>query len=140
MAGESVIFDPISENAANAQLDVSDQVSYFLMEHDYPLPDIDALYASSADTEGDIPVSSRDKNRVVTGKIRVVGSSALDLDQRIDAIAQKIGKFKREGGTIKRTSPSGVVAVFDVLPESSLSVVYDKHYLARQKTLLDYKL
>jgi hypothetical protein len=139
-AAEGLIVDPTSEDATNAQLDINDGSGYVLLAHDYPEPDLDPIYASSADTEGDIPISVRPKNRVVSVTVNIYGSSALDLDQKIGVLSQKVGKLNREGGTFKRTTPSGLVIVFDVLPESSMpSVTFDKTYQSRQKTTVSLR-
>jgi hypothetical protein len=72
--------------------------------------------------------------------VNIYGSSALDLDQKIGVLSQKVGKLNREGGTFKRTTPSGLVIVFDVLPESSMpSVTFDKTYQSRQKTTVSLR-
>jgi hypothetical protein len=137
---EGLIIDPTSEDATNAQLNINDGASYVLLAHDYPEPDLDPIYASSADTEGDIPISVRPKNRVVSITVNIYGSTALDLDQKIGVLSQKVGKLNREGGTLKRTTPSGLVIVFDVLPESSMpSVTFDKTYQSRQKTTVSLR-
>jgi hypothetical protein len=137
---EGLIIDPTSEDATNAQLNINDGASYVLLAHDYPEPDLDPIYASSADTEGDIPISVRPKNRVVSVTVNIYGSSALDLDQKIGVLSQKVGKLNREGGTFKRTTPSGLVIVFDVLPESGMpSVTFDKTYQSRQKTTVSLR-
>jgi hypothetical protein len=82
----------------------------------------------------------RPKNRVVSVTVNIYGSSALDLDQKIGVLSQKVGKLNREGGTFKRTTPSGLVIVFDVLPESSMpSVTFDKTYQSRQKTTVSLR-
>jgi hypothetical protein len=82
----------------------------------------------------------RPKNRVVSITVNIYGSSALDLDQKIGVLSQKVGKLNREGGTFKRTTPSGLVIVFDVLPESSMpSVTFDKTYQSRQKTTVSLR-
>jgi hypothetical protein len=137
---EGLIIDPTSEDATNAQLNINDGASYVLLAHDYPEPDLDPIYASSADTEGDIPISVRPKNRVLSITVNIYGSTALDLDQKIGVLSQKVGKLNREGGTLKRTTPSGLVIVFDVLPESSMpSVTFDKTYQSRQKTTVSLR-
>jgi hypothetical protein len=82
----------------------------------------------------------RPKNRVVSITVNIYGSTALDLDQKIGVLSQKVGKLNREGGTFKRTTPSGLVIVFDVLPESSMpSVTFDKTYQSRQKTTVSLR-
>jgi hypothetical protein len=82
----------------------------------------------------------RPKNRVVSITVNIYGSTALDLDQKIGVLSQKVGKLNREGGTFKRTTPSGLVIVFDVLPESGMpSVTFDKTYQSRQKTTVSLR-
>lgn len=116
---EGLIIDPTSEDATNVQLDLVDGVNTFLLEAAYPPPDRDQMWAPSADTEGDPLVQTRFKNRQITVKIRVAGSSASALQTVLGYIEQKAGKVSREGGTLKRTVPSGSTVVFDLLGMSA---------------------
>jgi hypothetical protein len=72
MAGEGLCIDPVSEDSGNVPLDIADNVSLFLLDHAYPPPDTDAVRQSSADTEGDRPVQTRQRNRTVSARLRVI--------------------------------------------------------------------
>ncbi len=112
---EGLVVDPVSEDADNVEFDLHDGTATFLMEVDYPTPDLDSMYQSSVDTEGDPLVQQRYKNRVISGKLRVVGSTAAALQTTLGYLQQKAGKVNREGGTLVRTAPSGDTIAFDVI-------------------------
>ena len=71
---ERLIFDPISESSANAPLEITspaDDPIIGLVEHSYPAPPLNVLYASSIDTEGENPVSRRHGNREISMRLEV---------------------------------------------------------------------
>lgn len=77
MPGERLVLDPRTESAANApielvEIDAADVRGVTLLEHDYPAPEPDSLYASSADTEGDPLIQNRYPNREIPLRLRVV--------------------------------------------------------------------
>lgn len=77
MAGERLVLDPRSESSANAPLelvevDAADVRGITLLAHDYPAPEPEGTYASSADTEGDPLVQNRYPNREIPLTLRVV--------------------------------------------------------------------
>lgn len=115
MPGEGIILDPVSEDPANVQLDLVDNVSYALLSHAYPPPPRDSIFVSSADTEGEAPVQHRYRNREISVTLRVTGASQSDILTRLGYLEQKAAKVNREGGTLKRTLPSGDTIVFDLL-------------------------
>lgn len=115
MAGEGLVLDPTTENATNVQLDIADNSSFILLEHAYPPPDRDTLTGSSADTEGELLVQHRYRNREIQIKVRVSAATASALLTQLGYLEQKVGKLNREGGTLKRTTQSGDTIVFDIV-------------------------
>ncbi len=140
MPGELISLDPVSEDATNAQFDFPTANptvgGIALLEHVYATPDRDQLFAASADTEGDPFVQSRYRNRKLTYKLRVYGSSATDLHSRLAVIQQKVGKIAREGGTLKRTTPSGLTIVFDLL-DADIDVSSGYRFVANNRATVD---
>jgi hypothetical protein len=131
VAGEDLILDPTSEDATNVQLDIVDNTSYFLLAHSYPQPPLDVAYASSADTEGESVANLRYQNRTIELQLRVVGTTALDLHSKLAALQQKIGKINREGGTLQRTTPSGLTVVFDLVNEATIDIPADRRFMVK---------
>ena len=77
MPGERLVFDPRTESAGNAPLelveqDAADVRGVTLLEHDYPAPEPQSLTASSADTEGDPLIQNRYGNRQIPIRLRIV--------------------------------------------------------------------
>src|SRR5438128_1975417 len=132
MAGFTLYLDPTSDDATNSQLNIADGTNYFIKDDglDFPPPPLNPQYATSADTEGSIPVDLQYQNRKVTIKLRVTGSSAASLETKLAAIYQKVGKFNREGGVLGVTTPSTAVYYFDILPEAVGGNTFDKSYAA----------
>ena len=123
MAGETLTIDPTSEDAANVALVLTSGSpaagGFVLIGQDYPPPDLDPLQASSVDTEGEITVQSRYKNRQITLTLRCYGTSASNLMTHLGHLQQKMGKLNREGGTLQRIAPSTDTIVFDVVGASA---------------------
>ena len=129
---ESLVIDPTTEDATNVQLDISDNTTFFLLAHEYPVPDRDSTWGSSADTEGEALVQHRYRNREITVKVRVIGTSTSDIATKLGYLQQKVGKLNREGGTLKRTTPNSDTIVFDVLG-ADLDLPQDKRYMASNR-------
>src|SRR5262245_38945258 len=110
-----LVIDSTSEDPDNVQLNLVDGAATFLLDIGFPVPEIDAMYQSSVDTEGDPLVQNRHRNRTISGTLRVVGSTAANLKTTLGYLQQKAGKLCREGGTLQWTAPSGDTATFDVL-------------------------
>lgn len=114
---------------------------WFLLEQSFPMPDLDTQFSSSVDATRDTLTSLRYKNRKITLKMRVVGSSAGALETQVSYAMQKAAKTNADavttgtgiGATLQYTSPSGDAVVFDVV---HASVVADtgKRYAARDIT------
>ena len=103
--------DPVSEDAANANLPLTG--NYHVDTFSAPMPQPDVLYASSVDTEGELPASTRFRNRQISMVVAVDGAGALsDLEF-------KIAKLIREGGTLLYQTKGGEDIVFDILSVSS---------------------
>lgn len=130
MATEGLQIDSTSEDAANVALDLNDLTSTFLISATYPTPELDQMFSSSVDTEGDPLVQNRYKNRQITLVVRVQGSSLANLQQTLGYIELKCGKINREGGTLKRTAPSTSTIVFD-LNSATADIPTDKRALVR---------
>lgn len=136
MAGEQLLIDPTGE-ATGTQLDISDSTAgYFVLEHDYPDPERDVVYASSIDTEGDRPAASRPKNILITATIRCLqpAGGTPSIGTIVKGLQLKIGKLIREGGTFQRVLPSGDSITFDVVRDGAhrVTVPADKRWVARQ--------
>src|SRR4051794_29098852 len=71
---ERVTINPATEDPTLQALDLAGwdrSWGLYLLEHNYPPPELDVLHSSSADTEGDPVVSARYLNRTITAKVRV---------------------------------------------------------------------
>lgn len=130
MADEALIFDATGSNVdgtdPGSPLAIGPGTDYNLLEHSYPAPPINVLYASTIDSEGELPVTSRYGNRTITLKLDIV-----DADGSLLAALQvKYTKLQREGGTLKRTLKNGDVRIYDVVASDGWDPVYDlKYYL-----------
>lgn len=136
MAGEQLLIDPTSE-ATGTQLDITDSTAgYYLLEHDYPDPERDVVYAGSIDTEGDRPAASRPKNVLITATIRCLqpAGGSPSIGTIVKGLQLKIGKLIREGGTFRRVLPSGDTITFDVARDGAhrVTVPADKRWVVRQ--------
>jgi hypothetical protein len=136
MAGEQLLLDPTAE-ATGTQLDITDgTLGYYLLEHNYPDPDIEVSYATSIDTEGSRPAASKPQNITITAKIRCLQPSggSPSIGTIVKALQLKIGKMRREGGTYRRVLPSGDTITFDVLKDGQhrIKVPSDKRWVTRQ--------
>lgn len=125
----SVILDPVSEDAANVELDISTG-NYGLVSHAYPTPSVIAQWASSVSTEGALLGTKRHDNRQISITVDVDGLGAL---QDLEA---KLAKLYREGGTIKRAYTDGREIIFDVLVMDGYEPTFDQtHHLADVTTV-----
>jgi hypothetical protein len=114
-------FDPVSEDAANANLLLA-PTDYYVLEFNAPMPQPDVLYASSVDTEGENPASTRPRNRTVTMAVDVFGREALS------ALEFKVAKLIREKGTLLYTLPGGEEIIFDVLSVDSFEFPHNHNW------------
>lgn len=134
MSGVILEIDPTSEDAANVPLVLVDNTSYFLLSEDWPEPEVDQMTVSSITTEGEQPVSARHHNTTGTFSLRVIGTTAADLQTKLNYIDKKLAKVMREGGTLKRTSPSGATAVADLL-SGTQGIGMDWRYTANNRAV-----
>src|SRR4051812_16931327 len=113
---ELISLDPTSELASNAQFDIEGGANGIrTVEIEWDDPDPDIIFAGTADTEGDLLISSRPSNRQVQGTVKVTAATAAALDIACGQLQQKIGKIASEFGTLKRTTSGGNVGVLDLL-------------------------
>jgi hypothetical protein len=127
MAAWSVVLNPTSDplTDSTAELDLSsgsvaNGVGYRLLEGlAFPPPQPQPVYASSYDTDGSISSDpAHYENRTITVPLRVGGSTAADLETKLNALYKQIGQINREGGSLKLTTPNSTVCYFDLVPEA----------------------
>lgn len=114
MAAASVILDPSAENVQLVGTHgTTDRI--FLTGAERPMPDLDKQRAGTADTEGDPAVQTRYRNRTLTYRVRVVGSSEATWRAAISDLDAVVDKVNREQGEIKETTPGGIIFYWDVV-------------------------
>lgn len=138
MGAEAVSLDPVSEDAANAELALSTANGYTLLSHSYPPPPRAIQWASSADTEGESVGGFRYGNREIQVGLRVTGTSQANIAANVQALQEKIAKMTREGGTYKRTLPGGEIIVFDVL-DVEADALFDNRFIHKFRTEMPVK-
>lgn len=131
MANEILIFDAIASaidgSNPGSQLLVGPGTPYGQVGGDYPAPSQAVIYASSVDTEGELPASERYGNRTITLKFKFIDPTGTLLA----ALQAKFAKLQREGGTLKRTMKNGDVRIYDVVAGDGWNPVYNfDYYLA----------
>jgi hypothetical protein len=136
MAGFLLEIDPTSEDAANVPLSLSDGTSFFPLEEiEAPIPELKSVWATSFDTEGDIPADEHQyENREITVNLRIRATSASLLRTALNKLGQKIGKLNREQGTLKLTLPNADVIVFDVVAAQGSGPAFRNSYGAHNRT------
>lgn len=112
----SILFelDPTSEDATNVPVVLTD-ATWRVMEMDLTPPDIEPMFASSADTEGDPFVDSRFRNRTISLTLLAKTTTDALLQTAVQGLMMKLDKMRREGGTLKWTTQAGTVVVADVM-------------------------
>jgi hypothetical protein len=137
MANESVVFDAAASNIDGTDpgtaLIIGPGTPYGLTGWDYPAAPQNVLYASSIDTEGEIPAAARDGNRTITLRFKFVDSTGTLLT----ALQAKFAKFRREGGTLKRTMKNGDVRIYDIVAGDTWVPVYDFDYYIANVTAVE---
>lgn len=124
MPGFQVLCDPTAE-ATGTQLDISDNaLGYWLMALDLENPEDAVQRAGSADTEGDLPASSRPQNRTITAVVRCAEPSGGSPSIRaiVADLQEKVGKYKREGGTLRVVYPDATTITFDVFKNGAHNI------------------
>src|SRR5688500_3114552 len=131
MADEILIFDAAGSNVdgtdPGSPLSIGPGTSYPLLEASFPAPPLNVQYASSVDTEGEMAVSRRYGNRTITLRLAMDESGANNT--LLDALAVKLTKLQREGGTLKRTRKDGTVRIYDIVAGDGWDPTYDETYL-----------
>lgn len=106
---------------------------YNVREQHLPMPQVQAQYVSSSDSDGDALYASRYQNRVINLGLWVFGTSASDLESKVSALQVIVAKQNRSavgtgvGGTLSYTSPTGDAVTFDVCTASidgNFDIVY----------------
>jgi hypothetical protein len=140
MPNESVVLDAAASNIdgtdPGSPLIIGPGTPYGLNGWDYPAAPQTVLYASSVDTEGELPASARDGNRTITLKFKFVDPTG----SLLTALQAKFGKFRREGGTLKRTMKNGDVRIYDVVAGDGWVPVYDFDYYVANVTVVEMVL
>lgn len=114
--------DPTSEDAANTPLVLSNTTNYGITAFSLDAAGQSVQWASSVDTEGSLPASSKDENRTISFSVECLSAAALRTLQA------KVAKISRERGTLKYTLPNGEVIVFDLLARQSFTAEFDVKY------------
>jgi hypothetical protein len=109
--------DPVDEHPGNTPVALVDHEDRrYLVRLELPAPPEQPLWAESVDTDGARPVGNRHGNRAgQTIGVRIHGQNAVDVEQKVAAIARKVEKIRRDGGTLKVTLPSGNSCTLDLL-------------------------
>ena len=134
MPGEAIVLDPVSEDAANAELALSAANGYDLLEHSYPVPEEDALWAGSIDTEGERKAGARVLNREIPIRLRLSAATDAAFRTAQRNLDKKLAKLRAEGGTYKRTLPNGDVIVFDVETVAGGERLFDNRFIHSRRT------
>lgn len=134
MPSEQVTIDSTLIAATNVQVILDDSTNGIeLVSHDYPDPGPVYTGASSADTEGSVPVQNQYQDRIITVVARCFGSS--NMRARVKTLQQKIGKLNREQGTVTRTLSDGTLIHFDV-KSAKLQVPADWQFLHQTSVMV----
>ena len=103
---------------------------YFLTSLDAPEPPLRPIYVSAFGTDGATRVGSDYDNRTITIGLRVIGSSADDLENQVQTLQSAITKLHREGGVMELTTPNNTVVNATVL-DANITVPLTKRYALR---------
>jgi hypothetical protein len=149
MAAWSVVLNPTSDplTDSTAELDLSNGalangVGYRLLEGlAFPPPQPQPVYASSYYTDGSIATDpAHYENRTITIPLRVGGSTAADLETKLNALYKQVGQINREGGSLKLTTPNSTVCYFDLLPEAMGGCEIGHAYAGRNRADVNLEL
>lgn len=125
MAGEQIILDPGADQLAL----VDSANGFFLIQHSYPVPEKNPLWATSVSTEGEQLVQTQYRNREINVVVRLHGSSQSDLNDKYRLISKKVAKITAEGGVLRRIFPDDRTIDFDLL-EAHFDPTFDKRSLS----------
>lgn len=124
---EQLTIDSTVENAANDPLALVGG-AYVVTAFRTPTPGLDPRWAQPADADGDRLVAARYLNRQISVSVEIVPSGATkaaDAQAALAALAEKVAKVNREGGTLRRVLPSGDAITFDLLTAEPLDPSWD---------------
>jgi hypothetical protein len=140
MSDEILVFDAAGSNIdgtdPGSPLSIGPGTSYPITECAYPAPPLNVQYASSIDTEGELPVSQRYGNRTITIKVEMVDAAGTLRA----ALQGKFAKLQREGGTLKRTMKNADVRIYDIVAADGWSPIYDFAYYLGDLTVVEMTL
>src|SRR6478609_7223340 len=122
MAEPLLQFDPTSEDASNVPLSVWNTADFGVTAFNPDAANQAVQWASSVDTEGALPASMKDENRTISMTLECLSAAALKILQA------KVAKISRERGTLKYTTPSSDVIVFDLLARETFKPEFDDKY------------
>lgn len=103
---------------------------YFLTSLDAPEPPLRPVYVSAFGTDGSTRVGSDYDNRTITIGLRVIGTTADDLENQVQTLQAAITKLHREGGVMELTTPNNTVVNATVL-DANMTTPLTKRYALR---------
>ena len=130
---EELIFDPVSENAANSPLAImgpSADAAIDVLGMEFPAPPLDLATVGSVDTEGELVHGRRHQNRKINLALEVIGATAGALQLTVATVQAKVAKIARAGGTLQRVKADGQIRIYDLLAADSYDPKFDITYYA----------
>jgi hypothetical protein len=124
--------DPVSQGAANVPLLLVEagDTGYRLTGMDLTPPPSVSQYASSADTEGDVPTGpGKPSNRIVALEYLVMGGTDASLEAKMSTLTAKIEKLRRERGTLEFQTLTGDLLFGDVYNAAFREMTLDRRYV-----------
>jgi len=137
MPTEGLVIDSTAESSSNVPLDLM-AAPFAVTAIRTPTPPLDSRWAQPADADGDRLVALRYLNReiVVTVEIVPTAASASSAQTALRSLADKLAKVNRQGGTLRRTLPTGDAITFDLLTADQIDPSWDPTWdIARALTL-----
>jgi len=141
-AAERLTIDPTDEDPANVPLELIGG-AYDLVELRTPTPALDPRWAQPADADGDRLAGLRYQNRELTLTLEVVpagATAAADVQQALAALADKLAKINRDGGTLRRVLPSGDSVTFDLLSADAIDPPWQAEWKLARSIRVDVHL
>lgn len=111
--------------AGTGSINLMGATGFTVVAHSYPAPQRRPLFASSADTEGSLLVSSSFENRTISVDVEIVRSSAALLEGSVADLQELVGQVGREGGTLTWVTPGGSTVIFDLVTDEAFEPVFD---------------
>jgi hypothetical protein len=120
MPTETLVLDPTIEDAGNVPLDLLAS-PYFVNRFQTPTPALDVRWGEPVDADGEPIAARRYRNRRITIEIDIVAAPgatrSADAQAALAALAMKVAKVNREGGTLRRVLPADRAVTFDLLAQ-----------------------